>query len=70
MIFKKLLFFSTHLAVLFSIPVYRWNLNRPERVPKNAVSTPSSILTKREREREKMETEKDGSAADKEGHDK
>lgn len=40
------------MAVLFSIPVYLWNLNRPERVPKNAVSTPSSIL--KDSEAEKM----------------
>ncbi len=51
----------THLAVLFSIPVYLWNLVRPERVPKNAVSTPSSTLKEKEREND---TEKERGVAD------
>lgn len=38
----------THLTVLFSMPVYLWTLIRPERVPRNAVSTPSSMLPQKE----------------------
>lgn len=61
--------FLTYLAVLFSMPVYLWNLIRPERVPKNAVSTPSSILKERDRDRDR-EREKEEGGADRKGQGK
>lgn len=41
--------YSPYLPTRFSTPAYRWNLVRPERVPRNAVSIPSSILRSRRR---------------------
>lgn len=40
----------THVTVLFSMPVYLWTLISPERVPRNAVSTPSAMLPQKERD--------------------
>lgn len=40
----ELLIKCTHFATRFSTPTYLVILMRPERVPRNAVSTPASIL--------------------------
>lgn len=52
--------FNTHLPTLFSIPVYFRTLNKPERVPRKAVSIPSSILREgKEKEEKEHKAEKE-----------